>query len=58
MVEGGKALHEMKVYDAGALSSSLTPDLAETRAHDCTEKEQVRKAKLKAKMDELKRASR
>ncbi|KAL8844446.1 MAG: hypothetical protein Q9176_001356 [Flavoplaca citrina] len=38
MVEGGKALHEMKVYDA--------------------EKEQVRKAKLKAKMDELKRASR
>ncbi|KAI4225748.1 MAG: hypothetical protein L6R36_003668 [Xanthoria steineri] len=38
MVEGGKALHEMKVYDA--------------------EKEQVRKAKLKTKMEGLKRATR
>ncbi|KAI4252000.1 MAG: hypothetical protein L6R42_008155 [Xanthoria sp. 1 TBL-2021] len=38
MVEGGKALHEMKVYDA--------------------EKEKVRKAKLKTKTEELKRANR
>ncbi|KAL8921952.1 MAG: hypothetical protein Q9172_003766 [Xanthocarpia lactea] len=37
MVEGGKALHEMKVYDA--------------------EKEKVRRAKLKIKMDDLKRAN-
>ncbi|KAL8657199.1 MAG: hypothetical protein Q9226_002158 [Calogaya cf. arnoldii] len=38
MVEGGKALHEMKVYDA--------------------EKEKDRKAKLKVKMDGLKRPNR
>ncbi|KAI4280492.1 MAG: hypothetical protein L6R38_004417 [Xanthoria sp. 2 TBL-2021] len=38
MVEGGKALHEMKVYDA--------------------EKEKVRRAKLKTKLEELRRANR
>lgn len=58
MVEAGKALHEMRVYDEGALLSRFASDLRIPGAYVCTEKEKVRRAKLKIKMENLKRANR
>ena len=57
MVEAGKALHEMRVYDGGTLPSEYTLDLRTSRAYDCTENEKVRRAKLKIKMEKLERAN-
>lgn len=55
MVEGGKALHEMRVYDEGALSLFIL-DLRTRGTDDGTEKEKVRRTKLKTKMEKLARA--
>ena len=56
MVEGGKALHEMRVYDEGALPLFFL-DLRTRGTDDCTEKEKVRRTKLKIKMEKLARAN-
>ena len=56
MVEGGKALHEMRVYDEGAWPLSVL-DLRTRGTDDRTEKEKVRRAKLKTKMEKLARAN-
>lgn len=55
MVEGGKALHEMRVYDEGALSLFIL-NLRTRGTDECTEKEKVRRTKLKTKMEKLARA--
>lgn len=62
MVEGGSALHEMRVYDEGTSALYLShPTKLPSKTHmlsHLTAKEKTRRAKLKAKMEAAGRADR